>query len=415
MSVPTRPFGNWLRRYSLVLVAAVGGAAGVAYAAGWHRTPAKSPQPVAGHAVTAQQIAAPAPTAELPKDTVQDTVQIALVLDTSSSMDGLINQARSHMWSLVDQMGKLTREVNGKQRGVKIELALYEYGNQTIDGSKGYIRQVLPFSSDLDTVSEKLHSLFTNGGDEYAGQAIKTAVSDLQWSSDPSTLKFIYLAGNEELTQGPVTPGQAIEAARAKDINVQFILCGDNDDTWKTGAKLAQSDLMTIDQSKVAAHIPAPQDDEILRLNGELNTTYMGYGALGSASMARQASADAGAYKMSKKVALERSQLKAKKAYDNSSWDLVDATDKNAKFLDTAKDGDLPAELQGKTAEEKKALVAAKAQQRADLKAKIAKLEADRTTFLATERAKTGAKEEKSLETELMKSTKHVAGKKGYK
>lgn len=118
---------------------------------------------------------------------------------------------------------------------------------------------------------------------------------------------------------------------------------------------------------------------------------------------------------MSKKVALERSQLKAKKAYLNSSWDVIDAVDKNAAFLDTAKDGDLPPELKGKTVEEKKVLVAQKAKEREELKARIAKLEADRTTFLANERAKSGAKEEKSLETELMKTTKQVAGKKGFK
>ena len=59
-------------------------------------------------------------------------MQIALLLDTSSSMDGLINQARSHLWNMVDQMGKMTRVVNGKTRGVKIELALYEYGNDTL-------------------------------------------------------------------------------------------------------------------------------------------------------------------------------------------------------------------------------------------------------------------------------------------
>src|SRR5439155_20107641 len=138
------------------------------------------------------------------RDNVQDTVQIALLLDTSSSMDGLINQARSHLWDMVDQMGRMTRVVDGKTRGVKVELALYQYGNDTLSRDSGFIQQVLPLTSDLDKVSEKLHALFTNGGSEYVGQAIDTAVSQLAWSKDPATMKFIFVAGNEEFDQGPI-------------------------------------------------------------------------------------------------------------------------------------------------------------------------------------------------------------------
>lgn len=410
MSERKNTFGSWLRRHSLTIVAAVGGAAGVAYAVTVHK-PAKA-------AVIEQRVATNAvapPVTELPKDTVTDTVQIALLLDTSSSMDGLINQARAHLWNMVDQMGKMTRVVDGKQRGVKVQLALYEYGNDTISAKDGYIRQVTPFTGDLDKVSEKLNALFTNGGSEFAGQAITVAVKDLQWSSDPSTMRFVFVAGNEGFDQGPVTAAAAMAAASQKDINVQLILCGDQDDTWNAAAKLAKSDLMTIDQNKVAQHIPSPQDDEILRLGGELNSTYIAYGAEGQASMARQKEADFSSAKMSKKVALERAQLKSKKGYSNSNWDLVDATNDDGKFLENARDEQLPEAMRGKTLEEKKAIVAANAAKRAEIQAKIAKLEAERTAYIEAERAKLGTKDAPSLESELMKSTKKTAAKKGYK
>lgn len=403
----SKKLGRWLRRHSLTLVAAFGGAAGVAYAAGHHAPAAQGTA-----LVSAIQRAMP-PSPE--KDTVQDTVQIALVLDTSGSMDGLINQARSHLWNMVDQMGGMTRIVNGKVRTVKVELALYEYGNDTIPQADGYIRQVLPLTSDLDRVSEKLHGLFTNGGSEYAGQAIQTAVKDLQWSSDPDAMKFVFLAGNEEFTQGPISAQAAMDLAAGKDINVQLIYCGASDATWEAAAKIAKSDLMTIDQNRVAAHVPAPQDDEILRLGDELNGTYIAYGAAGQASVQRQKLADLSSAKMSKKVAIERMQLKTKKSYDNGTWDLVDATDKKKDFLANAKEDDLPAAMKGKTLAEKEAMVAEAAAKRAQLKAKIAELEQARAEFLRAEKAKTGASDAPSLDTELMKSTKKTAAKKGYK
>jgi hypothetical protein len=316
---------------------------------------------------------------------------------------------------MVDQMGKMTRVVNGKTRGVRVELALFEYGNDTLSAEQGYIRQVLPLTTDLDQVSEKLHALFTNGGSEYAGQAIETAVAQLQWSSDRDALRFVFVAGNEGFNQGPVSAEQAMKAATGKDISVQLIYCGQREETWAAAAALAQSDLMTIDQNHVVAHIPSPQDAEILRLGTELNGTYMAYGAQGAASMDRQQAADASSAKIGAKVALERAQLKSKRAYKNTHWDVVDANEGDGKFLEKTGDEQLPAELRGKTLEEKKAIVAKKATERAELQAKIAKLEAERTKFIEAERAKQQGAEASTLDTELMKSTRKTATKKGYK
>ncbi|HRC58939.1 MAG TPA: hypothetical protein PKU97_23610, partial [Kofleriaceae bacterium] len=58
---------------------------------------------------------------------------------------------------------------------------------------------------------------------------------------------------------------------------------------------------------------------------------------------------------------------------------------------------------------------AAKTAARDATKAKLAKLEADRAKFLAAEHAKNAAPEQRLLSTEMMKSAKKVAGKKGYK
>lgn len=404
---------RWFRRHSLTLVATLGGAAGVAFAVA-RLSSAPAPAPHAGPPpVSLVQPAEP------PRDTAVDTVQVALLLDTSSSMDGLINQARSHLWKMVDQLGRMTRVVDGKVRGVKIELAIFEYGNDTLPEQGGYIRQVLPFTSDLDQASEKLGALFTNGGSEFAGEAIQTAVTSLAWSNDPAALRFVFVAGNESFDQGPVSATAAMAAAAAKDIAVQLIFCGTNNGdsesrTWGTAAKLAQSDLTTIDQDRVAAHIPAPQDAEILRLGGELNGTYLAYGPGGQAAVARQAAADATSAKLGAKVAVERNALKAKKAYRNDSWDLVDAVEGDAGFLGRAKDDELPAAMRGKSIEEKQAAVAAQASRRAALKAEIAKLEAARDAFLKAEEAKRGTTDAPSLETELLKGTRKAATKKGY-
>ncbi|HEY4055337.1 MAG TPA: vWA domain-containing protein [Kofleriaceae bacterium] len=425
MTVISRPskLGTWLRRYSLLIVAGIGGAAGVAYAglhsAGSSSTNVQNTVSIAMVQNAPPQAKTPTPKAEpkMARDTATDTVQIALLLDTSSSMDGLINQARAQMWNMVSNMGQMTRVVNGKVRGVKVELALYEYGNDAQPASKGFIRQVTPFSSDLDSVSERLNALYTNGGEEYAGEAIKTAANELQWSKDPNALRFIYIAGNESFDQGPITAAEAIKAAAAKDIDVQMILCGtpQSDTGWDSAAKLAKTDLMTIDMNQVAQAIATPQDDEILKVNQQLNGTYMAYGTEGGESLARQQTQDATSARMSKKVAIERSMLKGKANYDNAQWDVIDAQKNDDKFIETAKDGDLPPELRGKTVEEKKQIVMENAAKRAKLQAKLSQLETARNDFLAADAKKSAKPVEQTLENELMKSSRKMASKKGYK
>lgn len=62
-------------------------------------------------------------------------IQVAILLDTSSSMDGLIDQAKSRLWNIVNTL--TTLKYNGQTP--KIEIALYEYGNDNLKRADGYL------------------------------------------------------------------------------------------------------------------------------------------------------------------------------------------------------------------------------------------------------------------------------------
>ena len=168
-------------------------------------------------------------------------VQMAILLDTSGSMSGLIDQARAELWAIVNEF--IFAKRNGK--APELQVALYEYGKSSLPGTEGYIRMIGPFTTDLDKVSEELFALSTNGGSEYCGWVIKEATQALEWSSSPDDLKVIFIAGNEPFTQGPVDYRQACKATVSKGIVVNTIHCGPErtgiDDKWKDGALLAES------------------------------------------------------------------------------------------------------------------------------------------------------------------------------
>jgi hypothetical protein len=159
-----------------------------------------------------------APEAETPV-TEGAHIQVALLLDTSNSMDGLIEQAKSQLWKMVNQLA--TTKKNGEIPN--IEIALYEYGNDRLAVTDGYVRLVSPLTTDLDLISEKLFQLTTNGGSEYCGYVIDQSADELAWTEHADDLKLIIIAGNEPFTQGPKPYQEACKKAIEKGIMINTI------------------------------------------------------------------------------------------------------------------------------------------------------------------------------------------------
>ena len=230
------------------------------------------------------------------------TIMLALLLDTSNSMDGLIDQAKSQLWKIVNELAA-AKTSNGSRPNITI--ALYEYGNDGLPALEGYIRQVSPFTQDLDVISEKLFALTTNGGNEFCGHVIKTSLNQLAWSSSPEDVKMIFIAGNESFTQGEVPYRAACSMAKEKNVIVNTIFCGNFSEGvesgWKTGAVITGGSYMSIEQNNRTVYIPTPYDEKIEAMNERLNNTYVFYGKEGSARKQLQSLQDknAGSYGLS--------------------------------------------------------------------------------------------------------------------
>jgi hypothetical protein len=160
------------------------------------------------------------------------------------------------------------------------------------------------------------------------------------------------------------------------------------------------------------AYIAAPQDDEITRLGSELNKTYIGYGRKGEEAKMRQEAQDKNASAFAGS-APTRAVSKASRLYDNSGWDLVDGTKKGAVKLDELKEEELPAELKGKSAPERQAIVDAKAKEREEIQAKIQKLQSERQKFLAEKQKAAAAEGGDTLDKAIIDSATKQAAAQG--
>ena len=341
------------------------------------------------------------------KPQIDNLIQLAILLDTSNSMDGLIDQAKSQLWKIVNELALAKKDGESPD----LEVSLYEYGKSSLDQGEGYLRMILPLTKDLDGVSEELFKLTTNGGDEYCGTVIKAAAEGLKWSKHNDVLKVIYIAGNEPFTQGNVDYRNSCKNSISKGIIVNTIFCGNHQEgintNWKNGADLADGKYMSINQDQQIVQIDAPQDDEIIKLSQELNNTYIGYGLEGAKKKERQAAQDMNAIGMSAGSMVQRSVAKSSKQYNNASWDLVDAVSEEEVDLDELEDAQLPQELKGKSKEEISKYIYEMKDKRIQIQKKITKLNQDRNKYIAEKKKENAG--EQTLDEAIINSIREQA------
>lgn len=345
-------------------------------------------------------------------DDGKPVIQVALLLDTSGSMSPLIDQAKTELWSIVNKLG----QARYKGQTPKIEVALFEYGKSTLEREGGYIKQLAPFTHDLDGLSEVLFALQTNGGDEYCAWVIRSSLDSLKWKSRPGSLKMIFIAGNEPFNQGPVEMEPVMREANKKGVLVHPILCstGDSGDlaSWNSAADLANTDLKIIDHTRVVQIPKTPYDERIAQLGTDLNKTYVGYGEGGRAKMARQEAQDANMASVSAPAAAERSVSKAGASYNNADWDVVDRA-KEEGGVAKMKDDELPAEMRGMSIKEREAYIDKKAKERQKLQSEINELSAKRQTYITEEQKKAG-QTDATLGTAVIETVRVKAQKEGF-
>jgi hypothetical protein len=345
-------------------------------------------------------------------DDGKPVIQVALLLDTSGSMSPLIDQAKTELWSIVNKLG----QARYKGQTPKIEVALFEYGKSTLEREGGYIKQLAPFTHDLDGLSEILFALQTNGGDEYCAWVIRSSLDSLKWKSRPGSLKMVFIAGNEPFNQGPVEMEPVMREANKKGVLVHPILCstGDSSDlaSWNSAADLANTDLKVIDHTRVVNIPKTPYDEKLAKLGNDLNGTYIGYGQGGQAKMARQEAQDANMASVSAPAAAERSVTKASGSYNNADWDVVDRAREEG-GVGKLKDDELPSEMRGMSVKEREQYVAKKAKERDAIQSEIKELSAKRQSYIA-EKQKEAGETDATLGTAVINTVRAKAEKEGF-
>ena len=317
-------------------------------------------------------------------------VDVVICLDTSGSMENLLDSARARLWDVVNELARLTPTP-------ELRVGLLTFGTDESSASHGWIVEQLDLTDDLDTVYAEMMSLTTAGSEEYVGRVLHTALDNMSWSDDWNGLRIIFIAGNESADQGVEDYDFRVsaKAAHDEDIIINALYAGNREqgvvEKWHEIAQHGGGTFSAIDPATGTIQIATPQDDQLLDLNARLNTTYVPYGSRGQAGLANQVAQDSNASRLGVQSCSSRIVAKGSALYTNASWDLVDAgLDQDFRW-DSLNAEDLPEKMRSMTDEELVAYVDGKRAERESIQQEIQRISEEREAYVRSVLARSGA------------------------
>lgn len=363
------------------------------------------------------------------------TADIAILLDTSGSMESLIAQVRDGMWKTLNSLNGL--EKDGEKAVVR--LALFEYGSGAVTEEANFIQLLSPLTTDHGSLAAKLFATKAEGGTEYSGMAIDMANRNLKWSEDVADFKAIVVAGNETIHQGPVKPLLAAGDALTNDILVNTIFagaaanqvstpcfnntfggfgnfgggfgtpCEEEKDPetvpnpifteWSDMAKAGGGSSLNIDHNSAIKHIESPYDEKIILLTEQITETMLPFGKDGQKKYDDLKDLDSSIKNAGGGSYLDWGSYNSGGfgVATLATWDLVTSSENKHFDLSSIADEDLPVSMQGKSLAEKEKIIADMKAKRDHLNLLITKLREKRAEFVALKQKEEQGKAEKDF------------------
>jgi hypothetical protein len=342
-------------------------------------------------------------------------IEVVFILDTTSSMSGLIQAAKEKIWSIATTMASADQAPD-----IRMGLVAFR------DRGDTYVTRVLDLSQDLDSMYASLMDFKAQGGGdgpESVNQALYEAINHISWSEDDRVYKVAFLIGDapphmdyNDDVKFPVT----LEMAKRKGIVVNTIQSGQNHSTapvWKHIAQLGYGEYFQVENSGNAVAVVTPFDKKLSELAASLESTRLYYGDEEAKDKQRRKNeATAKLHDELSEAALARRSTFNATASGESNFlgenELVDAISSGRIELDDIDRDDMPASLQALAPAEQMAVIADQARQREEIKRDIQKLSESRNAFIVKQIGNRADTKE-SLDEKIYSAVKKQAKSKG--
>lgn len=339
-------------------------------------------------------------------------MEVVFVLDTTGSMSGMIAGAKQKIWAIANKL-------KSAQPTPEISFGLVGYR----DRGDAYIAKVFGLTTNLDDVYTNLYAFEAQGGGdepESVNEALHRAVRDLQWSTDPQVLRVVFLVGDARPHmdyQDDVSYADTCKLANQKGILINTLQCGrlrGTEAAWREIAALTNGTYAAILQDGGSIKIDTPYDQEITRINLQLDATIILYGS--KADQANAAKNKSVLASLSSEAMADRSSYFDKAEAGSviaGRGDLVVEVMNGRESLDKLDEKKLDPKLQAMAPAERNELITQKVEERRQLQAQLSELVAKRDATVA-EKLKSLEGKDGVLELSAFEVLENQAKEKGY-
>jgi Mg-chelatase subunit ChlD len=339
-------------------------------------------------------------------------MEVVFVLDTTGSMSGMIAGAKQKIWAIANKL-KSARPTP------EIRFGLVGYR----DRHDAYVTRVFGLTGNLDEVYTNLYAFEAQGGGdepESVNEALHRAVRDLQWSPDPEVLRVVFLVGDARPHmdyQDDVKYPETCRLANERGILINTLQCGrlsGTEQAWREIASLTNGTYGAILQDGGTIKIETPYDQDIIKLNLQLDSTIILYGSKAEqASAAKNKSVLAS---LSSEAMADRSSYLGKGeagAVMSGRGDLVVEVMNGRESVDKLDEKKLAPELQAMAPAARQELITQKVEERRKLQSELTALVTKRDAAVA-DKLKSLEGKDGVLELDAFRTLEAQAKEKGY-
>lgn len=314
-------------------------------------------------------------------DSKAPQVELVFCLDATGSMGGLIHTAKEKIWDIVS----VTAQQNPAPE-IRLGMVFYR------DRGDNFVTYSLPHTSNIDSIYTELLKIEASGGGdspESVNQALWEAISDFQWSTSPQAYRSIFVVGDcppHMDYPNEVRYPEACKMANQKNIRINSIKlgtqCSDAIYHFREMANATNGEFLQLDQNASDQIIRCPQDDSIAIYSYRLDDSKLYYGTAQEKALGLFSSSSSNA--AASRAKYNMSESGSKNLYGNK--ELLNDLENNELNFEDLNEEQLPEELKGLSAEDRKAKIAELQKDRSLILEKLKRLQKERDLYLKEQR-----------------------------
>jgi len=144
-------------------------------------------------------------------------IDIVFVIDISGSTGGILSSVRGKFWEIQNELARLYPVPNYR-------IGIVCMGRPSFKKENNYVQIISDLTNDIDAAAYPFFQIkdVSAPGNFFMGHALDVAINDLDWSTDPSAIKLMFVAGNGKPSAGP---GFKKQLRKAVEKESRFIRC----------------------------------------------------------------------------------------------------------------------------------------------------------------------------------------------